>query len=401
MNAKRVAHVALDFGQPSETFIADAIEATAIDGWEPWLLAGTVTNRGTFAYPPSERVIQSTHMPKSQRIVRRARLYAGMDRTTPRMWPGFDELDPAIVMAHFGYAALHAAPLARRAGVPLVTIFHASDVATFPQFHGPERLLGAAQGRRHKLDLVLPRIDTAIAVSGWVEDELRLLGYEGEIVRIPVGIRLDRFSLRGPDEIPPPSPLRLAFVGRLVERKGVDTLLNAIALVAGIVPDVTLDIVGDGPLRAEMEQLAETLRVNVTFHGSQPPDYVARVLRGSHILAMTSRTMSSGERESSPMVLKEAMAVGVAVVTTDNGGCAEILPPAYRDEVVPENDPPALAARIIAVAGDVNLPSRVTQSRAWTEEQFDVETVGRRTVSIFDWLVSQSHENERIAQPTP
>ncbi len=97
--------------------------------------------------------------------------------------------------------------------------------------------------------------------------------------------------------------------------------------------------------------------------------------------------MPDGQAEGSPVVTKEAQAVGVPVVATDTGGIAETVPPEHRDDLVPSDDPPALAdavSRLLAHADARR--DRAQRARAWVEEQFDATALARRTVALYHRL---------------
>lgn len=133
------------------------------------------------------------------------------------------------------------------------------------------------------------------------------------------------------------NPLKLSFVGRLVPFKGIGMLLQAIARLKSDVP-IELEIVGDGPMREELEAEARRLGVEgvVRFLGQLPPGEVADAVRRSHLFCLPS------VRESGGAVVLEAMAAARPVVVVEHGGPAEIvdseigvaLPPAGEAQVV-------------------------------------------------------------------
>ena len=97
--------------------------------------------------------------------------------------------------------------------------------------------------------------------------------------------------------------------------------------------------------------------------------------------------MPDGEVQGSPVIMKEAMAVGIAVVAARSGGSAEVLPPAYRGEAVAPDDPVASAIRIIAVAASSGTwDERVQVGRQWVVEQYDWERLGARTAAVYERL---------------
>jgi glycosyltransferase involved in cell wall biosynthesis len=201
---------------------------------------------------------------------------------------------------------------------------------------------------------------------------------------VPAGVQLLDFPFRRPDC--EREHARLLFVGRQVPVKGLDVLLRALALVRAETPSAQLDVIGDGPRRREHEALARTLGVSdgVRFLGSRSSADVADALRAADLLVVPSRTTPDGQREGSPVITKEALAVGVPIVATRSGGISETIPPAQRSELVPEEDPGALAAGILARLADrSDWEDRALSGRAWVEQEFDWRVLGRRLANVY------------------
>ncbi|GAA1274867.1 glycosyltransferase family 4 protein [Saccharothrix xinjiangensis] len=153
---------------------------------------------------------------------------------------------------------------------------------------------------------------------------------------------------------PPAGPVRrLVFVGSLVARKGVATLLEALAAPRVMPADATLAVVGDGPERARAEALAARLGGRVRFLGFRAD--VPELLRAHDALVLPS-TM-----EQQPLVVAEAMAAGKPVVATDTGGVADMLGDAGR--LAAPGDVAQLAARLRALFADPD-PARTGRELA-------------------------------------
>jgi colanic acid/amylovoran biosynthesis glycosyltransferase len=126
------------------------------------------------------------------------------------------------------------------------------------------------------------------------------------------------------------------------------------------------------------------LEAAVTFRGPQARTEVIAAMRRAHVQLMASRTMADGAAEGSPVVAKEAQAIGVPLVATDNGGTRETVPPEDRHLLVAENDPAGLAARILGVLGDRDAGTeRVVRARRFVAEAFDWNELGRRTAAVY------------------
>lgn len=132
------------------------------------------------------------------------------------------------------------------------------------------------------------------------------------------------------------------FAGRLSREKGVDTLIEAAALLAPELGGTVLDVVGDGPERAEWEALAQRLAPEaIRFHGRVSADEVRTLLRASRVSAIPSRWY-----ENQPLSVLESFASGVPVVGSAMGGLNDLITPGVDGDLVPADDPVALAAAL-------------------------------------------------------
>jgi len=156
-----------------------------------------------------------------------------------------------------------------------------------------------------------------IAVSGWTKDRLEALGVPGgRITVIPNGIDLKRISGIKPDSGKAPAGPEnkiydIIFAGRLIKEKNVDLLIKAVAFLKADFPDLRCCIVGDGPEKAGLVQLAKKTRVcgSVEFAGFQEYGALIGKIKASKVLVLPS------SREGFGMVVIEAFACGVPVVT--------------------------------------------------------------------------------------
>jgi len=375
---RRVAHVMRDYGRPTETFVADTIANLEALGWEGWVVAGAVGNRDWFAHPPDHRVLLARRPATWRRIAGRLSAGSPVERGAAWYTPGILSARPAIVHAHFGWAGPLAAPAAARLGVPLAVTFHATDVTVWP--HQDAR-------NQRAYERLFGHVALALAVSRFTEGKLREAGFSGPVAIEPAGVSLSELPFRGAradaDET------RLLFVGRLVPRKGLDVLLRALARLEAR-ERLALAVVGDGPARAASEALAAQLGLasRVTFRGALPKAEVAAALREADVLVMPSRLMPDGEAEGSPTVLKEALAVGLAVVATDTGGTREVLPPELRDELAEQGSPDAFAAqlgRVLEARGEWS--ARADRGRRWVEQEFDAARLAQRLADRYRALL--------------
>jgi colanic acid/amylovoran biosynthesis glycosyltransferase len=384
----RVAHIVHHYGKLSESFIPDALEELERAGAEAWVGTMSVQGRDTYPFPPDERLLVCPPPGLVRRAVDRLRGRSA-GRFAEQLARRLQPLRPAVVHAQFGWGAVTGVAVAERLGVPAVATFHGTDVTVVPV----ERADGAGwRGPAgHGYEGMFARLGTAIAVSDFIARKLRALGYEGPIDVIPAGVRLDRLPPRADD---PPGEPRIVYVGRLNPQKGLSVLLEAMPRILEAAPAARLEVIGGGPSGAELEALADRLGVapHTTFRGALPRrEDVLEGLRRAHVCVMPSRAMPDGAAEGSPVVTKEAQAVGVPLVATDTGGIAETVPPEHRPDLVPGDDPPALADAVTRLLLDPEARvERARRAREWVEREFDATALARRTVRLYERLATAS-----------
>lgn len=243
--------------------------------------------------------------------------------------------------AHFATAAAevagHAAALA---GVPFTVTAHAKDIYTQ---ENAARLPGRVEraravvtvsdhNRAHLLS-VLPRADVRVVRNGVA-------------LRDPVG----------PSEGGP-----VLCVARLVEKKGLDLLVDAIALLAPARPGLRLELIGGGPLMEELRARAGAAGVDgvISFRGPLSPADVEQAYRRCAMVALPCRIGDDGDRDGMPTVIVEALAHALPVVTTDVVGIGELVRHRRTGLLVPPEDPAALAAAIAELLDDGALARRL------------------------------------------
>ena len=173
------------------------------------------------------------------------------------------------------------------------------------------------------------------------------------------------------------SPGRVLFVGRLVEKKGLAFLLEALRSVPG---DWSLDVVGDGPLRPDLEARAAGLPVR--FLGQATKDDLARAYAGCDVVVAPSVPAASGDQDGLPVALLEAMSAGCPVVASRIAGIDEAVVDGETGLLVPPGDAPALAAALIRLLGDPELRDRLGAAASARADEYSVATLGRRYTEL-------------------
>jgi glycosyltransferase involved in cell wall biosynthesis len=178
---------------------------------------------------------------------------------------------------------------------------------------------------------------------------------------------------------------RVAFVGRLVEKKGLADLVDAVALLRERGRRVPLDVVGGGVLEDALRTQVHVLDLDdlVTFHGPLPADAVARIVHAASVFAAPCVQAADGDRDGLPTVLLEAMALGTPCVSTPVTGIPEALQHGRTGLLVPERAPDALADAISVLLDDADLRLRLARAaRAHVEERFDRATQAAQLAAL-------------------
>ncbi|MGQ0723334.1 MAG: glycosyltransferase [Candidatus Eiseniibacteriota bacterium] len=209
---------------------------------------------------------------------------------------------------------------------------------------------------------------------------------EARVHRIYNGLDLEEF-LPGP-RLANAVPEILA-VGRLVPKKGFDTLLRSCAVLAGRGIPFRCRIVGAGPERDALEALSEDLRLGgrVDFTGPLSNERVRQLMASSDVVALPARIADDGNRDALPTVLLEALALGTPVVSTPVTGIPEIVGDGVAGELVPPDSPDRLADALHRLLRDpAACRARGTAGRERAERLFD----GRANVGLLLDLFRES-----------
>ncbi|MEM9135218.1 MAG: glycosyltransferase [Actinomycetota bacterium] len=257
-------------------------------------------------------------------------------------------IQPDLVHAHWLLpTGVHATAAAKAAAAPLLVTIHGVDVHALPV--RPLEML-----RRW----TLRRTDHAVAVSSSLAGRIEALSPTTTVDTVPMGANLDEVPA---DFARHPEPGLLGFVGRLAEKKGVSVLLDALAAA----PDLRLVIAGDGPDREALEAQTRRLRLDerVEFWGHADRDRVYDLLSRCESLVIPSVVARDGDQEGTPVVLAEAVALGVPVIASRLGGIADHL-----DEesgwLTEPGDPQGLATTLAHAHGSpIEREARATTAR--------------------------------------
>jgi colanic acid/amylovoran biosynthesis glycosyltransferase len=243
-----------------------------------------------------------------------------------------------IILIHYGDLAYSLLETLVKIKARMVVVFHGVDVA--------RHLPALSANERSKL---WDAMSLGLPVSGFFRDRLISLGCPSEkLIVHHMGIDTVKFPYR--KKIPGEAGLKLLSVCRLVDKKGLDIAVKALAILNRRNPSfrVLYDIIGDGPEMKNLAELAQSLGVSekIIFHGSAGQDEIQKYLAESDVFVLPSRTSPNGDMEGIPVSLMEAMSCGLAVISTFHSGIPELIDNGVSGLLVPENDDKALAEAI-------------------------------------------------------
>jgi glycosyltransferase involved in cell wall biosynthesis len=239
---------------------------------------------------------------------------------------------------------------------------------------------------RASMAQLYPRLDAVTALTQGTADEYRtLLGPAARVELVPNGV-----TGLGEQRADPGAKLIVA-AGRLSRRKGFDRLFTAWAQIAHEFPDWQLVVFGHGPERGRLTRLIDDLRIagSASLGGNSPrlPEELAK----ASLFVMTSR------REGFPMVLLEAMSVGVPVVAYDcPTGPRDIVSQGVDGYVVRDGDTAQLAATLAELMDDEPRRRRFAVAAVDKARQFDIATIAERWEALFEELAT-SRRPRRLA----
>lgn len=265
------------------------------------------------------------------------------------------------IHAHFGSVATSVARMASRlSGIPYSFTAHAKDI-----YH---ESVDATDFRRKLADAA-----AVVTVSDFNLAFIRASfgPVASRVRRIYNGLHLDNFPFTPPHD----REMRVVAVGRLVEKKGFDDLVRAMALLRDRGTTARCEIIGSGMMERELRTLIENYRLEemVDLVGSLPQGEMMKRVASASVLAAPCVNGLDGNRDGLPTVLLEAMALGTPCVSTPVAGIPEVVRHRFTGLLVSERDVAALATAIESLLADAALRvSLASAAREVIESEFDV-----------------------------
>ncbi len=203
------------------------------------------------------------------------------------------------------------------------------------------------------------------------------------------GIDCRQFAYK-PRYFPADGIVRIATTGRLVEKKGIEYCIRAIAQIVPKHPNVEFNIIGDGPLKADFEQLIQSLNLSdrVKLLGWKQHQEIAEILDRCHLFLAPSVTAADGNQDAPVNTLKEAMAMGLPAIATDHGGIPELVEDEISGFLVPERDSEAIAQKLdYLIEHPERWEAMGKAGRRRVEEKYDKEKLNDELVQIYQSIL--------------
>ncbi len=368
---RTVAHCANPFLELTTVWMYDQIRS--LRRYRPVVVTQAVRNREAFPFDP---IYSAEDLPwwgrTACRMVRKVRgTYADYASLLRR--EGVE-----VIHAHFGQEGYRCLEARRGAGVPMVTAFYGMDLSVLPR----QRLW------RRRFERLFAEGDLFLAEGHHMGAGLVDLGCRPDRVCIHrLGVDLDRFPYVPPEARAAEAPVVLACAA-FREKKGIPYGLRAFHRIRDGHPTAQMRIIGDGPLRAEIEDEIRRLNLGdrVTLLGIRPRSVCLEELGRATLLLYPSVTASDGDTEGgAPVALIEAMASGLPVVSSLHADIPEVVPDGRCGLLVEERDVEGLAEGLDGLLKSPEMREAMGRAgRTHVEANHNLRVQGERLEAIYD-----------------
>jgi colanic acid/amylovoran biosynthesis glycosyltransferase len=265
----------------------------------------------------------------------------------------------------------------KAAGLPIkmITSFHGYDVNSLP-----------LKNPKNYYDDLFRHGDHFVTNTEFTRQQVINLGCDcTKISVIPVGLHIRDFQFRS-RTITENEVIQILTVGRLVEKKGYQYSIRAIARLVKDGFNIHYTIAGDGPLRDELETLCHNLGVDshITFYGGATQEEITKLYDKSHLFVLTSITASDGDKEGQALVLQEAQACGLPVISTYHNGIPDGVLDGKTGYLVPEKDVNSLYDAIKKLLLNSSLWMQMGKTgRDFVIQKYDMPIITLKLVELY------------------
>ncbi len=283
-----------------------------------------------------------------------------------------------IIHCHFGPNGIRGLALHDIGALrgKLITSFYGYDVSEYPR-----------QRRGNPYKRLFARGDLFLAISEHMRRKLMDLGCDANRILVhPLGVQPALFPAAR--QASAESPIRILSIGRMVPKKGMEYALRAVAALVSEEPRVQYTIIGDGPLRPKIERMVDELGLKRIVHlaGWKRRPEVVSALAETDILLAPSVTAESGDEEGTPVVIMEAMASGIPVVSSLHAGIPEVVQDGVSGFLAPERDVVGLRSALARLIKNRELRAGMgAQGRSAIAERHDINKLNYRLLELYQF----------------
>ncbi|WP_349728402.1 glycosyltransferase [Peribacillus frigoritolerans] len=285
----------------------------------------------------------------------------------------------SLLHAHHGQLGMLLLPFKEETNLPLVTSIRGRDAT----------LANQPIGYLDNMKKLFDRGERFFPVCQYLADRLIAWGCPSEKIRVLYGgVDLNEFKYRTPHK---GDSQNILSIGRLVEKKGHHILMQAFQKIRGKFPNATLTIIGRGELEEYLMSLANQLNLGDSFRllNHLPKDQVREQLTNADIFCAASLESADGDVEGIPNTLKEAMAIGVPVISTNHAGIPELITNNKEGVLVQENNVDELADALEFMLTNREMWETYTMAaRQKVEQNFNLANQLRQQAEFYDELVA-------------
>ncbi|EOP90047.1 hypothetical protein IGM_02236 [Bacillus cereus HuB4-4] len=294
--------------------------------------------------------------------------------------------DISILHAHHGQLGMLLLPFKDETNLPLVTSIRGRDAT----------LANQPIGYLENMKMLFDEGERFFPVCQYLADRLIAWGCPPEKIRVLYGgVDLDKYNYRTPHK---EQSQNILSVGRLVEKKGHHILMQAFKKMREKFPNATLTIIGRGELEEYIKSLAIQLNLGESFRllNHLPKDQVREQMANADIFCAASLEAANGDLEGIPNTLKEAMAIGVPVISTNHAGIPELITNNKEGVLVQENNVNQLASALEFMLTNRELWETYTvAARQKIEQKFNLVQQLQQQSEFYDELVGPYKKHKK------
>lgn len=280
-----------------------------------------------------------------------------------------------VIHCHFGNIGSYISKL-KDMGIPigkLYTTFHGYDVTAYLQKNGDD-----------VYDILFKNGDIFLPISEFWKRKIIDLGCdESKIIVHHMGVDTSKFNYKAPKK----TIKNIVSVARLVEKKGVKYSIKAVAELVNEYDCIQYSILGDGPLKNNLASLINELNAenHIKLLGWMEQKEIIKSLQEADLLIVPSVTSTNGDMEGIPVVIMEAMAMGIPVISTYHSGIPEIIESGKTGFLVEEKNSNELYQKLDSIIKEnINLNEISMSAREQIENEFDKYKLNVRLNKIFE-----------------